>query len=128
MLTLTLQGLAGVLLIRLLLPMMTFLVRRGRFRKLLVVEAILLGLLATAVAQVAVWACAFVLVGAVADYGTAFYHSAVNFTTLGYGDIVMDPPWRLLGPIESINGILMLGTSSAMLNAAFAQLSRIEAR
>jgi hypothetical protein len=37
------------------------------------------------------------------DYATAFYHSAVNFTTLGYGDIVMPPGWRLLSPLEAAN-------------------------
>jgi hypothetical protein len=39
-------------------------------------------------AQVGVWASVFVLCGALPDYATAFYHSAVNFTTLGYGDIL----------------------------------------
>ena len=42
-------------------------------------------------------------------------HSAVNFTTLGYGDIVMSRRWRLLGPLEAVNGSLMLGLSAAML-------------
>ncbi len=51
--------------------------------------------------QVAVWAASFVLVGEFSHYGEAFYHSAVNFATLGYGDIVMKPPWRLLGSTRS---------------------------
>ena len=36
----------------------------------------------------------------------AFYHSAVNFTTLGYGGIVMSEEWRLLGPQEEVSGTL----------------------
>ena len=30
----------------------------------------------------------------------AFYSSAENYTTLGYGDVIMSPAWRLLGPLE----------------------------
>jgi len=44
----------------------------------------------------------------------AFYHSAVNFTTLGHGYIFMSRRWRLLGPLEAVNGSLMLGLSAAM--------------
>ena len=73
-------------------------------------------------AQVAVWAGAFLLCGALPDYATAFYHSAVNFTTLGYGDIVMAPGWRLLGPLEAANGVLMFGLSAS---AMFAVTNRL---
>jgi hypothetical protein len=72
--------------------------------------------------QVAVWATAFLLCGALPDFATAFYHSAVNFTTLGYGDIVMSPEWRLLGPIEAGNGVLQFGLSAA---AMFAVTNRL---
>jgi hypothetical protein len=79
-------------------------------------------LLAALLLQVAVWAGAFVLCGALPDFGTAFYHSAVNFTTLGYGDIVMTSGWRLLGPLEAANGVLMSGVSAS---AMFAVISRL---
>jgi hypothetical protein len=72
--------------------------------------------------QVAVWAGAFLFCGALPDYATAFYHSAVNFTTLGYGDIVMAPDWRLLGPLEAANGVLQFGLSAA---AKFAVTNRL---
>jgi hypothetical protein len=86
----------------------------------------LLALLAAALAQVALWAGVFVLCGEFADFEEALYHSAVNFTTLGYGDIVMSRRWRLLGPLEALNGSLMLGLSTAML---FTVLGRVaEAR
>ena len=79
-------------------------------------------LLTALLAQVAVWAGAFRLCGALPDYATAFYHSAVNFTTLGYGDIVMAPGWRLLGPLEAANGVLMFGLSAS---AMFAVTNRL---
>jgi ion channel len=39
--------------------------------------------------------------GEFAEFGTAYYHSAVNYTTLGYGDLLMTPLWRLLGALEA---------------------------
>jgi hypothetical protein len=73
------------------------------------VGAALLALPVSTQVQIALWAGAFVLSGEFTALEEAFYHSAVNFTTLGYGDIVMSRRWRLLGPLEAINGSLMLG-------------------
>jgi hypothetical protein len=87
-----------------------------------VTMGVMLILLTALQAQVAVWAGAFLLCGALPDYATAFYHSAVNFTTLGYGDIVMAPAWRLLGPLEAANGVLQFGLSGA---AMFAVTNRL---
>ncbi len=42
----------------------------------------------------------------------------MNFATLGYGDLVMSQRHRLLGPLEAINGALMIGVSTAVLMAA----------
>ncbi|MEE4278244.1 MAG: ion channel [Halieaceae bacterium] len=64
-------------------------------------------------AQIALWALLFSFLGEFDSYATAFYHSAVNFATLGYGDFVMSEKWRLLGPVEALNGILMVGVSTA---------------
>ena len=70
-------------------------------------------LLAGHLAQMALWALAFVAIGEFGDFTVAFYHSAVNYATLGYGDIVMSPRWRLLGPLQAINGALAFGWSTA---------------
>ena len=53
---------------------------------------------------------------------TAFYHSAVNFASLGYGDIVMSEKWRLLGALEASNGVLMFGLSAGTLLAVMTNL------
>jgi hypothetical protein len=66
-------------------------------------------------------AAVFLRCGELADFEEAFYHSAVNFTTLGYRDIVMSREWRLLGPLEALNDSLMLGLAAALL---FAVLGR----
>jgi hypothetical protein len=77
-----------------------------------VIGFVLTGLFAGHLLQFATWAVLFVWLGEFTDFNTAFYHSAVNFASLGYGDIVMSEKWRLLGALEATNGVLMLGLSA----------------
>jgi hypothetical protein len=67
--------------------------------------------------EVALWAVLFIICGEFPDFGTAFYHSAVNYSSLGYGDVIMTPSWRLLGPLETADGMLLFGVSTAILFA-----------
>ena len=69
--------------------------------------------------QIMIWAGLFMYLGEFTDFATASYHSAVNFATLGYGDIVMSEERRILGPMQSINGVLMVGVSTAVVMSAF---------
>ena len=82
---------------------------------LLVINVVMLTLIIGNVAQVAIWALLFMVLGEFADFDTAMYHSAVNFATLGYGDIVMSQSNRFLGPLQAINGVLMIGVSTSAL-------------
>jgi hypothetical protein len=72
--------------------------------------------------QIAIWASLFMYLGEFNDFLTAFYHSAVNFASLGYGDIVMSEKWRLLGALEASNGVLMFGLSAGTLLAVMTRL------
>lgn len=45
----------------------------------------------------------------------AIYYSATSITAVGYGDVVQRHPWRMLGPLIAINGLLMFGCSTAFL-------------
>jgi hypothetical protein len=66
-------------------------------------------------AEIAVWASAYA-VADVASQGTdLFYFAFVNYTTLGYGDVVPVERWRLIGPITALNGVLMIGWSTAVI-------------
>ncbi|MEF8734199.1 MAG: ion channel [Candidatus Accumulibacter meliphilus] len=65
--------------------------------------------------QIMLWGALFLWLGEFTDFHQAAYHSGVNFTSLGYGDVVMSNDRKLLGPLEALNGILMLGLSSAAL-------------
>ena len=72
--------------------------------------------------EMALWATLFVICGEFSDFATAYYHSAVNYTSLGYGDIIMTPTWKLLGPLETANGMLLFGVSTAMIFAVIQRL------
>jgi voltage-gated potassium channel Kch len=72
--------------------------------------------------QMALWAALFLLLGEFEDFTTALYFSGVTFATLGYGDVVLSPQWRLLSPLEAANGILMFGVSTAIMTAAVIDL------
>ena len=67
--------------------------------------------------QIVLWGGLFLWLGEFEHAYDAVYHSAVNFTSLGYGDIVMSRERKLLGPLEAVNGVLMLGMSAATLMA-----------
>ena len=77
-------------------------------------------------AEMGLWAVLFMALGEFSDFATAYYHSAVNYTSLGYGDIIMSPAWKLLGPLETADGMLLFGVSTAMIFAVIQRL--IEAR
>ena len=72
--------------------------------------------------EIALWAVLLVICGEFQEFGNAYYHSAVNYTTLGYGDLLMTPSWRMLGPLEATNGALMFGVSTAMVFAVIQRL------
>lgn len=65
--------------------------------------------------EVFVWAGVYALVHAAPDGTDLVSFAFVNYTTLGYGDIVPVPEWRLLGPMAAMNGILLFGWSTAVI-------------
>jgi hypothetical protein len=75
--------------------------------------------------EVALWAALFQICGEFSTFGAAYYHSAVNYTTLGYGDVIMSLKWRLLGPLEAANGALMFGLSTAIIFALIQMLIQV---
>jgi len=73
--------------------------------------------------EVVVWAVSYLLImpgEKISTFEEAVYFSAVIFTTLGYGDITLvEHEWRLLSGAEALNGILLVGWSTALLYAVF---------
>ena len=87
-----------------------------------IVARVILYALVAHLVEIAFWAVLLVICREFSDFDTAYYHSAVNYTSLGYGDIVMSPAWRLLGPLETANGMLLFGVSTAMIFAVIQRL------
>jgi Ion channel len=65
------------------------------------------------------------IVNAAPPGANLIYFAFVNYTTLGYGDVVPVPDWQLLGPMTAMNGVLLFGWSTAVI---FEVLRRTMAR
>ena len=63
-------------------------------------------------AAISVWGLFYLWQGCLPDAEAAFYFSGGTYTTVGAGDLVLAKPWRLLGPIEALTGVLMCGLST----------------
>ena len=92
------------------------------WRDLLIVSGVVLLALLAHLMEIAIWALVFDCCGEFPQLSMALYHSAVNYTSLGYGDVVMTAAWRLLGPLETADGMLMFGVSTAMIFAVIERL------
>lgn len=93
---------------------------KGSFwRSSMLITGVILLLVSGSLAQIGVWALLFLLLREFPTFAEALYRSAVHFATLGYGDVVMSAAHRLLGPLEAINGAMMIGVSTAALTAVF---------
>ena len=65
-------------------------------------------------AEILVWGLFYLWWGCLPDAEAAVYFSGVTYTTMGYGDLVLAKPWRVLAPIEGLTGILMGGLSTGV--------------
>ena len=81
------------------------------------VAEIVLLMFFVSVVEVLAWAVTYLALGAIEGLERACYFSMVTFTTLGYGEIVLDERWRLLASFEAANGIMLFGWSTAIVIA-----------
>lgn len=65
--------------------------------------------------EIVVWSLSYALIGVVPEGSDFLYFAFVNYTTLGYGDVIPVKTWQLLGPMAAMTGILMFGWSTAVL-------------
>jgi len=87
-------------------------------RAMLVLVSTALVVFALHALEIAIWAAAYlalVPVSELASFEEAAYFSFVTFTTLGYGDISLSESYRLLSGIEALNGIILVGWTTAMI-------------
>ena len=75
------------------------------------------------IVQVAIWGLLYKSLGAFEDFETAMYFSGVTFTSLGYGEVLLEGRMRLLGPLQAANGLMMFGISTALFISAIQQVT-----
>ena len=72
--------------------------------------------------EISVWGSFYLWQECLPNAESAFYFSGVTYTTVGYGDVLLAEPWRMLAPVEGLTGILMCGLSTGVF---FALVSRL---
>lgn len=89
---------------------------------------VLVGLGIFAIHGVEIWMFALIYygVGAFGDFATCLYFSAAAYSTLGFGDVVPSEDWRLLGALEGVAGLILIGWSSAFLLSVTSRLRALE--
>lgn len=82
------------------------------------------------IVQIWLWALLYVTVDAqsLADFSETLYFATVTYTTLGYGDVTLNPSFRMLSAIEGANGFLLFGWTTAFIFEVIAQLYEKEAK
>jgi hypothetical protein len=84
-------------------------------RLVLVMIATVTVLMAAHLIEIGIWGLFYLMLDVTPQRADAFYLAFVNYTTLGYGDILPVPYWRALGPFAAMNGVLMFGWSTAVI-------------
>lgn len=94
-----------------------------RHATLIIVLFVLVMFLAVVI-DVWLWAAVYMTVGAISTLEEALYFSTTNFTTLGYGDVVLGKDWRLLASFEAANGLIIFGWIAALVVAVIQRFYR----
>lgn len=89
-----------------------------------VLAAVVIWLLGAISVAIWIWAGLFLLLGVFSTLEPALYFSAVTFTTLGYGDLVIGSEWRLLSGIVAANGLILFSLTTAFLIEMVSRLRR----
>ena len=84
-------------------------------RQALPIALLVLLLFLASLLEASIWAGAYVGLGAIDGWEPALYFSIVTYTTLGYGDVTLDPSWRLMASLQGANGTIMFGWSTALI-------------
>ena len=92
--------------------------------RLRLVVLIVLGLFVLHGLEIWLYAGLYCLLGAVESLRQAVYFSTITYGAIGYSDHAMDQDWRLVGAIEGINGVLLLGWTTAFFVTVMSKLQR----
>ena len=84
------------------------------------------GLFVLHATEIWVYASLYAALGASPNFEEALYFSTATYATIGYGDLTLGREWRVLGAIEGINGVILLGWSTAFFLSIVERLRMIE--
>jgi hypothetical protein len=84
------------------------------------------GLFVLHAAEIWLYAGIYAVSGALGSFEEALYFSTSTYTTIGYGDVVLPPGWRVFGAIEGANGIILLGWSTAFFVSVVGRIRMVE--
>jgi len=90
--------------------------------RLLSLSLLVLAVFSAHLIEIWIWAVFYFFIDEIPTFKTALYFSTSSFTTVGYGDLTLSEEWRLLGSLESANGMILFGWSTAFI---FAVVHRI---
>jgi Ion channel len=93
-------------------------------RKMLFTLALVIGLFALHGLEIWLYAFLYEALGAVDTLETAVYFSTISYAGIGFDDRYINPAWRLVAAIEGINGLLLLGWSTAFFVTIVTRLGR----
>ncbi len=83
--------------------------------RLLSLSLFVLAVFSAHVIEIWIWAVFYFFIEEISTFKTALYFSTSSFTTVGYGDLTLSEEWRLLGSLESANGMILFGWSTAFI-------------
>jgi voltage-gated potassium channel Kch len=98
----------------------------GRARQTLLILLTVFGLFALHTIEIWLYALLYSTLGEMKSFEEALYFSTTTFVTIGYGDVVVSPKWRLLAAIEGANGLILIGWSTAFLLTVTTRLKLLE--
>jgi hypothetical protein len=79
----------------------------------LTIGAVVLYVTALVAVEAALWAGVYVLIGAVSNVSRGMLYSLEAMTTFGHADVYLTPRWQFLGALEALNGVILIGLSTA---------------
>ncbi len=95
-------------------------------RRLLFTIILVLGLFAIHIVEIWSYALLYVWIDALPDLRSAVYFSAITYTTIGYDDQGFAEAWSLVSAFEGVNGVILLGWSTAFFVTKISKLSRAD--
>ena len=93
-------------------------------RGISVTLALVLGLIALHGIEIWLYAFVFLGLGALPTINEAIYFSTITYSTTGYDDEGFYEAWRMVAAIEGVNGIILLGWSTAFFVTVVARMGR----